>query len=385
MRLAPEQTMNANSATNRRLSPRERLLAPFQGVKPDRPAWVADLTYWRDAAQRAGRLEARHAGRAGWLQLHLDLGVCPYYFYEGNTLFAVCRDGVETRTEESPTRRVTRWRTPRGALEETWEYVPQASCWAHTGYAVSTARDLKTLQDVLRRTRCEPCDADYRRLRDFIGDAGLALCAAPRSPLPGLMTDWCGVLNTIYLIEDERAAVEDTLAVMAAVNDPAFEIIARGPAELIHFCDNLDSGNYGLLFERYMQADYRRRLDRLHAAGRYAVVHLDGMVRGLLPRLAACGFDGVESLTPLPVGDVAIAELRALAGNPRTILWGGIPGAMFAPPWKPDDVRAQTLALLDAHGRDGRLIVGSADQIPPDGDIRLCRLIADTIEAWRQA
>ena len=365
------------------MSPRERLLAPFKGIKPDHPAWLADLTYWRDAARQAGKLEARYEGRDGLLQLHMDLGVCAYYFYEANTLFAVRREGVVCRTEETASRRVTHWRTPGGELEETWEYVPDAFCWAHTGYAVSTARDLKVLQDLFRCTHFEPHAEDYLRLRDFLGDAGVPLCAAPRSPLPALMADWCGVMNTIYLVEDERAAVEDTLAVIAGANDPAFEIMARGPAELFHFCDNLDSGNYGLLFDRYMRSDYERRLGQLHATGRYAVVHLDGTVRGLLPRLAACGFDGVESLTPMPVGDVGIAELRTLAANPRTILWGGIPGAMFAPPWKAADVRSHLLALLEAHGHDGRLVAGSADQIPPNGDIQFCRLISDTIEAWQ--
>jgi hypothetical protein len=54
-------------------------MAPFRGVKPDRPAWTADLTYWHDATQRAGRLDTRYEGLDGLLRLHLDLGVCAYY------------------------------------------------------------------------------------------------------------------------------------------------------------------------------------------------------------------------------------------------------------------------------------------------------------------
>jgi len=124
---------------------------------------------------------------------------------------------------------------------------------------------------------------------------------------------------------------------------------------------------------------YRRRLRQLHSAGKFAVVHLDGMVRGLLPKLAACGFDGIESITPAPAGDVEIEDLRALTGNEKTILWGGIPGAMFAPPWTADDVRAQTRRWLEALWPDGRLVVGSADQVPPNGDIDFCRIVAETI------
>jgi len=39
---------------NKRMTPRERLLAPFRGIKPDRPAWLADLSYWHEAALQAG-------------------------------------------------------------------------------------------------------------------------------------------------------------------------------------------------------------------------------------------------------------------------------------------------------------------------------------------
>ena len=103
---------------------------------------------------------------------------------------------------------------------------------------------------------------------------------------------------------------------------------------------------------------------------------------GLLPRLAEVGFDGVESITPEPVGDVAIEELRGLCGEHKTIIWGGIPGAMFAPPWGAEGMREQTTRLLDELWPENRLIVGSADQVPPDGDIELCRVVAETIAKY---
>ena len=165
-------------------------------------------------------------------------------------------------------------------------------------------------------------------------------------------------MQTIYLIADEPAAVADTLAIIDRANDAAFDCVMAGPAELLHFCDNLDSGNCASYFETHMAEYYRRRLGQLHAAGKVAAVHLDGAVRGLLPRLAACGFDGIESITPAPVGDVEIEDLRRVAGNEQTILW------------------------LDALWPAGRLVVASADQVPPDGDVDFCRVVAETIETY---
>ncbi|MGD9496068.1 MAG: uroporphyrinogen decarboxylase family protein [Armatimonadota bacterium] len=361
------------------MTQRERLLAPFRGVRPDRPAWAADLSYWYTAMEQMGRLEARYAGEEGYQRLHEDLGVCVYYGRGGATYRGRC-DGVETGVHQEGRVRTRWWRTPAGEISDRWDYLEQAHCWAHTQYAVKTLADLRVVQDIFARTRYEPAPESFLRASAAIGDAGLPICAVPRSPLPALMTDWCGVVTTSYLLADEPAAVEDTLATIDQAVDAAFAAICEGPAELLHCCDNLDSNTYTSLFDRYMREYYARRLAQLHAAGKCVVTHLDGFVRGLLPRLCAVGFDGIESITPAPVGDVEIEELRALCGTDRTIIWGGIPGAMFAPPWTAAAMREHTIRLLDALAPGGRLVVGSADQVPPDGDIELCRLIAQTID-----
>ena len=361
------------------MTQRERLLAPFRGVKPDRPAWLADLGYWYRAAEATGELDARYEGDEGYKRLHEDLGVCCYYGRSGIT-YSFRSEGVEAGKREDETERVRWWRTPSGEVTDRWQFIAEAHCWAHVEYAVKSVDDLKVVQDVFRGRSVVPNDTAFPKMSDCLGESGLPISAVPRSPLPALLADWCGVMNTIYLISDEPNAVCDTLGIIDRSNDGAFECAVASQAELFHFTDNLDSGNCASLFEDYMAEYYTRRLDQLHAAGKFAVVHLDGTVRGLLPKLARCGFDGIESITPAPVGDIEIEELRAVAENENTIFWGGIPGAMFCSPWTADDVRDQTQRMLDAHWADGRLVVGSADQVPPDGDVKLCRVVADTIE-----
>jgi hypothetical protein len=363
------------------VTPRERLLAPFRGLTPDRPCWTADLNYWYGAAQESGRLEPQYQGPDGLKRLHEDLGVCNYYHY-GVGVYATQFDGVETGQRTDGHVRRYWWRTPAGELEERWEYIPQAFCWARVEYAAHTAAQLGIVQDIFRRATHIPAAASYLAADEFLGDQGLPIAAVPRSPLPALLADWCGVMRTAYLVADEPRAVEDTLAEIDRANDAAFACAAAGPAELLHFCDNLDSGSSTSFFAGYMEEYYRRRLGQLHAAGKFAAVHLDGTVRGLLPRLARCGFDAIESVTPAPVGDVEIEALRAVLDRDRTIIWGGIPGAMFSYPWTDEQIRQHTRRLLTALGGDGRLIVASADQIPPNGDVAFCRSIAEVVEQY---
>ncbi len=361
---------------------RERLLAPFRGLTADPPAWLADLSYWHAAMTSAERLEPRYQGREGYRQLHRDLGVCCYYGC-GAATFRGRHDGVASGTTEEGGHRHRFWRTPVGEIRDHWRWIPEAYCWAHVDYAVKTPADLRVVQDYFARLSFEPDEASFPRVSDFLGDDGLPICPAPRSPLPALLTDWCGVLTTCYLIADEPALVEDTLATIETTNDPAWAAMAASDVELFHVADNLDSTTSTSLFDDYLGDYYARRLTQLHAAGKHAVTHLDGAVRGLLPKLTAVGFDGIESITPQPVGDVAIDELRELAGSDELVLWGGVPGAMFAAPFGDDDLRAQTRLWLDTVGREGRAIVGSADQVPPDGTTDGVRAVAEAIAAWR--
>ena len=73
--------------------------------------------------------------------------------------------------------------------------------------------------------------------------------------------------------------------------------------------------------------------------------------------------------------------MRALAANNRVILWGGVPGPMFAPPFTWNDVRQHVETLLSAWA-DTPFILGVGDQVPPDGDLDFVRKIADLIRQF---
>jgi len=202
----------------------------------------------------------------------------------------------------------------------------------------------------------------------------------PRSPLPAFVHEWAGTENAVYLLADRPAEVSGILALLEAGERPLVDSLCADPPPLVHFPDNLTSDTFTPLFGPFMDGPYRRRLARLHAAGIAAAVHLDGRVRGLLPLLAATGIDAIEAVTPEPAGDASPADMRTLAANAHVILWGGVPGVMFAPPFTWRDMERHIGALLDAW-QGSRFVVGVADQVPPDGDISLCSRISDMLSS----
>jgi hypothetical protein len=253
-------------------------------------------------------------------------------------------------------------------------------------YAVQNEDDLKVFIYILERRRLEPTNIlTYRdRFESWASGDGVPIVTMPQSPLPTMLARWAGVENTAYMMADCPDLLVAAMDLMEQQEAPILDAFCEVAPPVVHFADNLSSENSAGYFDRHMADRYRRRLDRLHAAGIACAVHLDGTVRGLLPKLAAVGFDAVESLTPAPVGDVAVREMRHFAGREDLVLWGGVPGAMFAPPFTWDQVRAHVESLLDSWA-GGPFILCTADQVPPNGDITFCDRIAELVRARRPA
>jgi hypothetical protein len=207
----------------------------------------------------------------------------------------------------------------------------------------------------------------------------LPCLALPRSPLPAFVYQWAGIERTAYLVQDCPDLVRTVLDLMEAQEEPVLDAVCRLAPPLVHFPDNLASDNLTGYYDRFLAGTHARRLDRLHRAGCKAAVHLDGRVQGLLPKLVAVGFDAVEALTPRPAGDLELEEIRPVAGSDAVILWGGVPGVLFAPPYTWRDMETHVRRLLRAWA-GLPFVVGVADQVPPDGDIGYCLRIAELLD-----
>ncbi len=362
-------------ATQVQRSLRERFLAAVSGDVGARPVLVPDLSYWL-----AAHPLPEGDDLLAVLRFHRRLGVVPYYIYANGLCAIALPDARVRRVTSGGDLTVTVWETPLGPLRKETVRLPASATEAITVYPVQTAEDLRRLIALYRTARVVRLPAEAFRERACLVAAygGYALLSVPRSPLPALLTDWAGVLNGVALMADEPGLCEEFFAILGPLCLAATDILCEEAPALVHVCDNLTGAVYTSYFETYLAPHYRAVLGRLHAAGCRVATHLDGTVRGLLPLLAGVGFDAVEALTPAPVGDATAAEMRAMAG-PRTVLWGGLPGAMFAPNWTWEQFREHLLDVLAAW-RGTPFVLGIADQLPPDGDIEFVRRTAALLE-----
>ena len=128
-------------------------------------------------------------------------------------------------------------------------------------------------------------------------------------------------------------------------------------------------------FERFVQPEYRRRNERLHAAGKATYPHWDGDCGQLLPYARDCGFDGVEAITPVPQGDVTLEQVRDALGS--LILVDGIPCTDFLPAEPIEGLVENTRKCIEYFAP--HLILGISDELSPAGDIERVRLVSDIV------
>jgi uroporphyrinogen-III decarboxylase len=67
------------------------------------------------------------------------------------------------------------------------------------------------------------------------------------------------------------------------------------------------------------------------------------------------------------MGDMKIEDLAEFAGNSKSILWGGIPGAYFTANVDEAEFERHVKHLLSIMRKEPRYVLGVADQVPPDG------------------
>ena len=107
------------------------------------------------------------------------------------------------------------------------------------------------------------------------------------------------------------------------------------------------------------------------------LAHMCGRLKAMAPLIAQSGLDGVESLTSPPIGDLSIAEARALWGEERVIVGGLNAGLMLE-----TDQGTVREAVLDAlrQAAPGRnFVLSNADAMPSGANVDTLRTISDVV------
>jgi uroporphyrinogen-III decarboxylase len=348
------------------MSPRERILTILRGEQPDQVPWCGDLDYWANSLIRRELKAVNFILSDDYIKWHRELGVGFYLqgYFPYKQIFSKC--DVHEWCEGN--KRFKEISTPVGTVRECWEYIPVSFCDAPVERFMKSESDIPVLKYIYENSRFEP-DYNIAELRKKqVGDQGVVLCYLPKSPFMHLMALEAGIESVTMAALTMPDEFRDLLDTMRKVFDQAAQIAVDSPAEVLMIPENLSSEMVGPeLFKLYMYDYQKEWTSKIRAAGKYSFIHIDGTLGGLLKEEASVGFSVLEALTPYPVGDLKYEDLAGIAGNSKSILWGGIPGSYFTNCVSDEEFDRHVKYLLSIMIKEPRFVLGVADQVPPDG------------------
>jgi uroporphyrinogen-III decarboxylase len=363
------------------MTPRERIFTILTGKQPDRVPWFGDLDYWANSLINRGLKPEGFIQSDDYIKWHRDLGVGFYLqgYFPYKQIFSNCK--VQEWNEGN--RRYKQIGTPAGSVRECWEYIPTSFSEGPIEHFMKSEADISVMKFMYENIRFEP-DYDFARKRlQQVGDQGVVLCYLPKSPFMHLMALEAGVVSVTMAALTMPDEFADLLTIMKKAFDQAAQIAVESPAEVLMIPENLSSEMVGPhLFQLYMYDYQKEWTDKISNAGKYSFIHIDGTLRGLLQQEASVGFSVLEALTPYPVGDLKIEDFAGVAGDSKSILWGGLPGVYFTASVSDEEFERHVKQVLSVMVQEPRYVLGVADQVPPDGLKSRVRRVSELVDEF---
>lgn len=365
---------------------RERILRVYEGQILDTVPFMLDLSHW-----------FYHRLRLPW-----DLS-CPYIepdheligyhrkeevgFYIANnaafwseeypedvsvTVRKEMRDGIPEILWEIA--------TPLGTIRRVRRWNESSYSWPIVRWGIRDESDLRIFQYAMSNRTFHPHWDRYRAWADAIGECGVVYMPSGYSAVGMLMNLWMGVENTILAAFEQPEVMRGVVDSIHACQLDLIDLLAESPAEIIVMGDNFSSDiQPPHFFAEWSRDYYVEAIRRLHAAGKFVAVHIDGRLRGSIGMIRETGADCGDAITPGLAGDLTPEECREEAGD-EFILSGGISPGLWLPDAREEEFIRAVMRWLELRKRSPRLIAAAGDQVPPGAVEDRMRIMRDLVE-----
>lgn len=392
------------------LTHRARILAALRGEAVDRLPYVPRLDLWYLANSTSATLPRQHAGRAmneiaraeGWALHHrfaddqLDPAFQPLYlhrginvFYSKDTLFDVVLPAdVEVKVERTGSRTRVEYHTPLGMVSTTMHYDIDSQRHGITipalvEHLIKTPGDYGPAGYLFEHMDLVPSFERFERwAAEELREDGVpvALGSFNASPFQLIQRDLSDPTQFFVHYKDCNAEMRELAERIAPLYDKALRLLRDAPAEVVWWGSNYDEMlTYPPYFEKEIQPWIRKAAEVLGSAGKLVLCHTDGENRGLMDLIRDSGMHIAESFCPAPMTKVPLAEYYQ-RWSPNLALFGGIPSTMVLPETSDADFEAYIDELFRAVAPGRRLVVGIADEVPPQAIFSRLQRIGERVE-----
>ncbi len=258
-------------------------------------------------------------------------------------------------------------RTAAGVITEVQKQMPedpriprQLLPW-HEEYYFKGPADYEPLEAMILQRRYRPNYAAYAQGMQQAGDDLIFVAGLGYSPLQELIYNIMGVEQFAYEWRDRRARLLRLHDVLTEDRRKVYPLLAGSPTFVVEYCGNVSPEVVGLeRFEKYILPHYNELAEALHPHDKILGVHFDAKMRPLAQAVAGSKLDFIEAFTPVPTGDMSVAEARA--AWPGKALWINFPSTLHLEP--PEVIEQATAEILRQAAPGDRFLIGITETVP---------------------
>ena len=362
---------------------RERIYAAIRGLPVDHLPWAPRWELFYNAAVLDGRLPDRYKGWS-FFDVTRDLGMG----IKGNrgTLFRLVMDGVEVRTRTEGIDEITEYDTPHGTVRTVFrmphELQEEGVRGLEVEYLIKGADDYDPVFYMLDHTKVVPAFEEWDAYERSIGNDGLGYPQAGPCPFHKVQREYTGYQQSYLEVVDNLPQVERLCEMLQVQFDQIADICAASPALAVEADGNYDiSLHPPAFFDRWLQKPLKRFADKMHAAGKVFLTHVDGQTEGLLERVVSIGTDIAEAWSPYPQTTITTADaLKVWRG--KVGIWGGLPTPVLRESYPADQFEAHFLQFLREIAPGDKVVIGTGDNFPTDSSWERVRQATRLVEEY---
>ena len=370
------------------MTPRERILAVYNGEVPDRVPYMLDLShYYLHKYNLPWDLcNGYPKPDTGLMDFTKKMGAafyCPQqtHFWDV-ALGEDVKSTAQPRVVDGVPEIVWRFETPIGSIERIRVWEQGSYSWAIKKWGVTDEKDLAVLAYAMSSRRYRAIPQNYKDWADYIGEDGLVYLNSGYSAMGYLLNYWMGVENTVYASYDFEEELDDCVRRINDNNLQQIEMMASqfdAPVIIMgdNFSSDVQSPNF---FARWSKDYYAKAYEIIHSYGKKVAVHVDGKLKGAIKMMKEIGVDCIDAVTPGSVGGCTPMQAREEAGH-DLILSGGIPNELWYDYSELSDFEKAVTDWLALKEVSPALIMAAGDQVPPGAEesriLRLGELVAE--------
>ena len=370
------------------MTPRERILAVYKGQIPDVVPYMLDLSHWfYHKYQLPWDLSVSYdEPEYTLIDYHKQVGAGFYMPNLASFYTAEYRDDVSVEVvkeiDASDTSILWRYQTPLGSIERRRIWEVGSYSWAIRDWSIKTENELKILGYAMSNRKFAPCWANYNEWVDYVGDQGVVYMPLGYSGIGHLLNYWMGIEGVMYAAADWPRTMHEVVDQINESTLDCVDLIAQSPAEIVIMGDNISSDvQPSWFFKEWSAPFYTEAIKKLHDAGKYAAVHIDGKLRGAIEMVRETGADCADAVTPPPLGDLTPEECRREAGQ-DFILSGGVSPDLWLPYVDIETFKNAAIDWIKLKKQSHRLIANAGDQVPPGAGEDRIQIMRDLVETY---